>query len=359
MASFLERGTVDRRQLGRRGALAIDRTAHSRFPSRPRDGRGAVTRLTWRARLAIGLLVPLLVPAAAVAAPGISGADGDVWNAASPTPTYAITSDGRPRVEWRLDGGRWVREREAAVVLAFRPIADGEHVLLVRGDRSGPGGGGDAEATRRFRVDTAPPRISILEPRAGTLYAHGQAVAARYSCSGAESCAGPVRDGEPLATGAPGPASFVVRAVDDAGNAATARVDYAVAPPAPAPAAPRSEQVAPLATAPSLPALASPRPRRAHLLSPRAGSRVTTARPLLRWRPHPRARLYNVQLYLLEGGAARKVLSAFPAGPRLRVPAARLAVGRRYLWRVWPYVAGRYPRQPIGLSFFDVARPRA
>ena len=73
--------------------------------------------------------------------------------------------------------------------------------------------------------------------------------------------------------------------------------------------------------------------------------------------PPRAARLYNVQLFLLEDGAARKVLSAFPSGPRLRVPAATLAFGRRYVWRVWPYVGGRYPRRPIGLSFFDVARP--
>jgi hypothetical protein len=51
------------------------------------------------------------------------------------------------------------------------------------------------------------------------------------------------------------------------------------------------------------------------------------------------------------------VLSAFPAGARLRVPAGTLAFGRRYVWRVWPYVGKRYPRRPIGLSFFDVVRP--
>ncbi len=92
-------------------------------------------------------------------------------------------------------------------------------------------------------------------------------------------------------------------------------------------------------------------------MSPSAGRRVTTLRPLLRWRPHPRAGLYNVQVFLLEKGEARKVLSAFPAGPRLRVPAATLAFGGRYVWRVWPNVDGRYPRRPIGLSFFDVAQP--
>jgi hypothetical protein len=312
-------------------------------------------------RIAIGgLVAALVVPAAAGAAPSISGADGDVWNAAAPTPTYTIRADDRPRMEWRLDGGPWVRERRAVAVLTFRPISDGQHVLAVRDDRSGGGGdddddGGGGEATRRFRVDTAPPRIEILAPRPAAVYVQGQSVAARYSCSGATSCAGPVRDGQPLPTAAAGPASFEVRAVDDAGNAAAARVDYSVAPAAPPPASPRPAHILPLAGGPPPPAvMAPPRLRRTHLMSPSAGTRVMTLRPLLRWRPHPRASLYNLQLFLLEGGAARKVLSAFPAGPRLRVPRGKLAFGRRYVWRVWPYVAGRYPRRPIGLSFFDV-----
>jgi hypothetical protein len=320
------------------------------------------------ARLALGgVVVGLVVPAAAGAAPSISGADGDVWNAASPTPTYTITADGRRRMEWRLDGGRWVREPSAVAVLSLRPISDGQHVLTVRND-SGDGGrdgDDDDEATRRFRVDTAPPRIEIVEPRAAAVYVQGQAVAARYSCSGAATCAGPVRDGQPLPTATAGPASFEVRAVDDAGNAATARVDYAVAPPAPpAPLGPpRSVQIAPLAartaTPPPPPLMGPPAPWRAHLLSPPAGRVVTTLRPLLRWRPNARASLYNVQLFLLERGTARKVLSVFPAGPRMRVPRAKLSYGRRYVWRVWPYVGGRYPRRPIGLSFFDVIDPGA
>ena len=300
----------------------------------------------------IGLLAALIVPAAGAAAPEISGADGDVWNAASPTPTYTITADGRSDMEWRLDGGRWVRERSPVEVLSFSPISDGQHILRVRDRRGDDDDDDDGEASRRFRVDTAPPRIEIREPRQGAVYAEGQAVAARYSCADAASCAGSVGDGQALPTGAPGPASFVVQAVDDAGNAATARVDYAVMPTAPRPA-----QILPLAPGPPSPAMGPPRLRRAHLMSPPAGRRVTTLRPLLRWRPHARASLYNVQLFLLEGGAARKVLSAFPAGARLRVPAGTLAFGRRYVWRVWPYVGKRYPRRPIGLSFFDVVRP--
>jgi hypothetical protein len=304
-------------------------------------GRVVILRLAL-----LGLLAALVVPATAVAAPSISGSDADVWNAASPTPTYTIAADGTSGMEWRLDGGHWVGAQSPTVVLAFRAISDGKHVLRVRPDDDGHDHHG--ETRRRFKVDTVPARIKIREPQPGAVYAQGQSVAARYSCSGAESCLGPVADRQPLPTAAAGPASFVVQAVDGAGNVATARVDYAVAPP--------PGQIVPLGASPAAP-MAPPRLRRAHLMSPAAGRQVRTLRPLLRWRPHARARLYNVQLFLLEGGTARKVLSAFPAGPRLRVPRGKLAFGRRYLWRVWPVVGGRYPRRPIGLSFFDVAQP--
>jgi hypothetical protein len=95
-------------------------------------------------------------------------------------------------------------------------------------------------------------------------------------------------------------------------------------------------------------------------MSPAAASRLATLRPLLRWRPRPGARLYNVQVFEVRGAAVRKVLSAFPAGPRLRVPRGTLRAGRRYAWRVWPYLRGGYPSRPIGVSTFELgaaARP--
>ena len=111
------------------------------------------------ARLAlIGLLAALVVPAAGAAAPTISGSDGDLWNAglADPDLHDRRRTRGR-RMEWRLDGGRWVRERAAVVVLAFKPISDGQHVLRVRDDRRGSrddddDDDDDREALRRFRV---------------------------------------------------------------------------------------------------------------------------------------------------------------------------------------------------------------
>ncbi len=182
---------------------------------------------------------------------------------------------------------------------------------------------------------------------------------ARYLCAGAVTCVGTVADGARLPTDRPGPGAFAVRATDAAGNAASVSVGYVVA--APLVAAPLV--AAPPSAAPAGPALRAGLPkvgrllRHARRLSPRAGSRVTSARPLLSWSPHTRARLYNLQLFAVERRAVRKVLSAFPAGPRLRVPRRTLAPGNRYVWRVWPYLAGGYPKAPLGVSTFDVAPP--
>ena len=144
-----------------------------------------------------------------------------------------------------------------------------------------------------------------------------------------------------------------MRATDDAGNAVTARVDYSVAPPG-APGAP----VIRLAPAPGPKVVRGvPVTSRARLLSPPAGSRLAAREPVLSWRARAGARLYNLQIFRLEGDTPRKILSAFPANARFRVPDGVLAFGNRYLWRVWPYLAGGYPRRPIGLSWFDVERP--
>jgi hypothetical protein len=154
-----------------------------------------------------------------------------------------------------------------------------------------------------------------------------------------------------------------VRALDDAGNASSLGVDYAVAsPPAPAAAPPAAAGAAPPAPrvlrrpAPPRASAAALRLVRNHrLMSPAAASRLTTRRPLLRWRPRAGARLYNLQVFEVRGTAVRKVLSKFPAGPRLRVPRGKLARGRTYVWRVWPYMRGGYPSRPIGVSIFVVA----
>jgi hypothetical protein len=74
------------------------------------------------------------------------------------------------------------------------------------------------------------------------------------------------------------------------------------------------------------------------LLAPAPGARLK-APPLLRWRPVPRARFYNVQVYR----AGRKVLTAWPAQSRFSMRATWTHRGRTvrltrgvYTWYVWP-----------------------
>ena len=146
-----------------------------------------------------------------------------------------------------------------------------------------------------------------------------------------------------------------MRATDDAGNVADARVDYVVAPPPPAGSAAQVIRLAP--GAPPRARGGVPVTRNARLLSPPAGSRVETITPLLSWRPRTGARLYNLQIYVVEGATLRKIVSRFPARARARVARGKLAFGRRYVWRAWPYLARGYARLPVGLSYFDVGRP--
>jgi hypothetical protein len=125
--------------------------------------------------------------------------------------------------------------------------------------------------------------------------------------------------------------TYVVTATDAAGNASTAS------------------------------AVASPTSR---LLTPAPGVRVSRP-PLLRWKRVARARYYNVQLF--RGG--RKVLSAWPSGPRLRLHRAWRFHGRRYRlragnyrWYVWPGYGRRSRRnygRLLGTRAFTVKRRAA
>lgn len=306
---------------------------------------------------------------AAGAAPVISGADTDVWNAAAPDPSYTAESATQgERLFWVLDGEDDERGTGISPLTIVLPdLDDGTYTLGVfeRGDVADP-------AVRRFRVDRTPPRITVRTPSRGLEAAQGAPLAADYACTGAVRCEGPVPPGTPLDTSAPGTFAFLVSAVDDAGNESRVRVDYVVRvaqgsaapPPAPVPAPPAPSAVTATRTAapapvtrPRAPAVTAPRTFQARRLRPRAGVRITTRRPLLRWTRRPGARLYNVQIFRLTGRTGvTKVLSAFPRANRYRVPRGRLAPGHRYIWRVWPHRGGRYDRRPLGVSHFTVRR---
>jgi hypothetical protein len=295
------------------------------------------------AAVLLGLVLAL--PAGAAAAPAISGADTDVWNARNPAPAYRITGRQGATMVWSVAGVGGGRGPSPLTVRLGR-IPDARYALEARRLRAPL----SETAVRRFRVDTTPPRIVVRVPGPAAEYAQGEVVAADFSCPGAVRCSGTVADGAPLPTARAGPASLTVTAADAAGNTATARAAFAVvAPP------PQVIRIAP--PAPDRPPETPPQTLNPGLLSPAPGARLATSGPVLSWRPRRGTRLYNLQVYAVEGPSVAKVISAFPRAARYRVPSRELEFGTRYVWRVWPYLATGYPPQPIGVSFFEVRRP--
>ena len=298
----------------------------------------------------------------ASAAPAISGADTDVWNTANPDPAYTITaSSSRLLVYWQIPGIAFDDGRSPLRV-SLDGLADGTYRLIAReGVIFNP-----VTVERSFRVNTTAPAVTLTRPSAASdggddddddddrradRFVQGSAVTADYRCDGAVTCTGTVPPGGAIDTSRAGTSIFTVRAVDDAGNETIRQAWYEVVPgPATVPS-PRTAATPPVVTR-----VIRPKTLHARRLTPRAGARVSTRRPLLRWRAHPRARFYNVQLFRLRGAKATKVLSVFPRTTRFRVPAKRIAPGGRYVWRVWPYLATGYPDRPLGLSYFDVRR---
>jgi hypothetical protein len=81
-----------------------------------------------------------------------------------------------------------------------------------------------------------PPTVTISTPASGATFTESQAVTASYACSapaGATitTCTGPVADGAPIDTTAPGQHSFTVHATDTDGLIVTQTLTYTVAPP--------------------------------------------------------------------------------------------------------------------------------
>ena len=119
-------------------------------------------------------------------------------------------------------------------------LADGASRPLVLGWILTPG---DA-VLRRFEsgtsapADTINPAIVITSPAEGAIYQAGSTVAASYTCSddvAIAGCVGTSAVGSPIDTATPGSKSFVVAAVDQAGNSTTTTVTYSVVGTAPPP----------------------------------------------------------------------------------------------------------------------------
>jgi hypothetical protein len=308
-----------------------------------------------------------LLPAAAGAAPAISGADGDVWNAATAPPSYVMTGTAAgATIAWQVrDAGGPVPGLSGTgpSPLTVRLVGAPDGALTLVAGQLLPGDPG--RSSRAFTLDTTPPAITVTRPVAGAAYGQGERIVADFSCAGARSCRGSAADGAPIDTASAGEHVFTVDAADAAGNAASERIAYRVTaapgpPPAGTPSGTPSPPSPPIRLAPPARPGAGVPPRAplpAERPRPPAGAAVTTRRPVLRWTRVGSARLYNVQAYRLRDGAVTKVLSAFPAGPALRVPAGRLAWGERYVWRVWPLIRDQYAPEPHTLTWFEVRRP--
>ncbi|MGI9539734.1 MAG: Ig-like domain-containing protein [Miltoncostaeaceae bacterium] len=158
---------------------------------------------------------------------------------------------------------------------------------------------------------------------------------------------------------APGTYLFRVRQTDDAGNVGPFSPQdgfsvVAPAGPAPAPATTTTKTTTKTTTNP-VPAVAN-----ARRLKPKVGAILTTKRPTLRWNRRAGATVYNVQIFELNGRSFKKVISRFPVRNTFRVPAGKLKFGKRYVWRVWPFLgsARAAASNPVGVSYFDVRRPK-
>lgn len=317
------------------------------------------TRLTRRrGSLALAAAAAIgagLFAANAGATPGITGNENEFWALANPVPTYQLTTtDPVGGVSWSLDGGA-AQDVTTPFVVEFPGLADGTHTLTA----TDLPGGDPLPVTRTFRVDRTPPKATVTRPAGGAQYDVGASVLAEYACEDALTCVAPVPPGAAIDTSTAGMRSFTLTATDEAGNEAISIVDYSVRAPGTTAGGVSGTPSEPITLVPAPAARKTPfRPRTLNVaaLRPRVGLKVPTRTPLLRWTKRRGATLYNVQIYWLRGRSATKVASLFPRGGNVRVPKGRVAYGKTYIWRVWPYMGGRYTSRPLGLSYFSVKK---
>ena len=233
-------------------------------------------------------------------------------------------------------------------------LGDGAYTFRVL-QRSSQGTESPA-ATRAFTVDTQSPAVLLITavPSFPTLNASptfawaGVEASAKVAWQvigvGGNTVRGPVVTTAGSARVGPLPQGsflFQVRQTDVAGNSSEWRSEpFAVAPGAT------------VAGGPKLPS------RNAKALTPKLGARLSTGRPLLRWKATAKARLYNLQIFrVVARGRLAKIRSVFPRSNRFRLSNRRkLARGSCYVWRVWPYLGRSFTKQPLGVSNFCVTK---
>lgn len=318
---------------------------------------GGLTETTQnRDRFDLTVATPLLPPVIQAGPEGPTNAR---------TPAFAWTGT-RTDSRWELldANGAGVQQDESPTAsgqVAMTALPDGLYTFRVRQRTSQ--GTLSPPAVRSFTVDTvAPPALSVRASAstsvastpsfAWTGIEPGATATWRITGAGSAVVRGPV---ETIAGGvSPGalpPGSYVLEArqTDAAGNSSPWASEPFAVLPATGGTATRAQGTA----------LPSINPKR---LSPRRGARVSSRRPVLRWkRPAGSTRLYNLQVFRVGKNNASlvKVLSVFPRTTRYRLPPrARLTRGACYVWRVWPFRGARFTARPLGVSSFCVAKPQ-
>jgi len=155
----------------------------------------------------------------------------------------------------------------------------------------------------------------------------------------------------------PGSYTFRVRQISGLGrNGAWSAVASFVVDAIPVTTTPTTPTPTPTPPTPT-PTRRTPPVQNPRRMKPRAGAGLKAA-PVLHWVRQPKATLYNVQVFRVYGTKYIKVLTAFPRGNALKLSRKKILKGRRYVWRVWPYIGGtrRYTAKPLGVSWFAVKK---
>lgn len=300
------------------------------------------------------------------AAPVITGGPAGPTSVAAPT--FSWTGD-QPRFSWAvtragestpLQSKKGVTDKQ----VTLDPLPDGEYTFSV--SQVTTLGAVGPEASQAFTVDTARPPAPVITARpaaptavpAGFAWTTEPGAFSRWQVLDASGAVlrGPSDALDPVVNVgalASGGYTFRVVQIDPAGNVSDATSEsFSVQLP-----------LGTVATA-KPPRIALPK-QNAGRLTPRAGTRIATLRPVFRWKRGPAGTtLYNLQLFRVvkrEAGKApsiKKVVSVFPRGLRWKTR-SRVAPGQCYVWRVWPYTGASFTPKPLGISNFCVMSAKA
>ena len=299
------------------------------------------------------------------AAPVITGGPAGPTRQAAPTFTW--TGD-QPGFAWAVtrdgDAAPAQSGRASGKQVTLAALADGDYAFSVSQvtalDAVGP------EASQSFTVDTVRPAPPVITARpaapttmpASFAWTTESGALSRWQVLDASGAVvkGPADAIDPvvnIGALAPGAYTFSVAQADAAGNVSDPTAEsFSV----------QSPSGTTVAATP--PRIALPK-QNAGRLSPRAGRRIATLRPVFRWQKGPAGTtLYNLQLFRVvtrrpgEAPAIRKILSVFPRGLRYRLR-SRVVPGQCYVWRVWPYTGTSFTPKPLGISNFCVVSAKA